>query len=114
MNENDRIFQEFWQTYQWPDPKPVLFRLYHDDDGRPLIYTQQDLPGKYIDITPEQYRLADMRVRVKQGQICRLPCHAVDKLVPNGRGTACHPHDVTLVVPEEPYQKWSIRNVQDH
>ena len=67
--DNNSIFTEFWRTYQWPESKPVLFRLYHDAAGLPLAYSQEDLPGAFVDITPEQYVKADFRVRVIGGVI---------------------------------------------
>ena len=38
-----------------PEPQPVFYSLYHDDQGHPLFYSMEDLPGTYIDVTPEQY-----------------------------------------------------------
>ena len=62
MTENE--FLNFWNTIEWPKIDPVFYRLYYDDAGLPLFYSQEDLPGKYIDITPEQFALQNMAVRV--------------------------------------------------
>ena len=98
MNNNE-IFQEFWRSYQWSDPKPVSYRLYHDDRGCPLFYTMEDLPGKYVEVTPEQYAKASFGVCVHDGQLENVdPVKKVHKLVPTQSGTACHPKDVTIVV----------------
>ena len=51
MNEEE--FAEFWKNFKWPEVKPVYFRLYYNEKGKALFYSQEDLPGKYIDITPE-------------------------------------------------------------
>jgi hypothetical protein len=62
MTENE--FLNCWNTIEWPEIKPVFYRLYYDDTGSPLFYSQEDLPGNCIDITPEQFALQDMAVRV--------------------------------------------------
>jgi hypothetical protein len=60
----EKQFLDFWKTIKWPEIKPVFYRLYYDINGLPLFYSQEDLPGKYIDITPEQFALQNMAVRV--------------------------------------------------
>lgn len=97
MNNNE-IFEQFWKEYQWPEIKPVFFRLYYAEDGTPLTYTMEELPGKYVDITPEQYRFANMNVRVVNGKIIEAtPRSQVKKIRPSPDGVPCHPNDVTLV-----------------
>ena len=50
MSEEE--FLDFWNNYKWTDHPPVYYRLYYSDEGEPLFYSHDDLPGKYIDITP--------------------------------------------------------------
>lgn len=91
-------------------PTEPLRRLYHDDRGHPLFYSQEDLPGKYIDVTPTQFAIGSMRVRVRDGKLIENQRLSTPKLVPGDTGTPCHPHDVMIVVTEnEPHQRWQIK-----
>lgn len=104
---NEEIFREFWQNYQWQEPLPVTYRLYHDDQGRPLEYSMEAHSGAWVEITPEQYALADMRVRVVDGVLTLPPPPAPPRMIPADDGTACHPWSVILVVdPQQPNKKW--------
>ena len=108
MNNNE-IFLEFWRNYQWPNPAEIFYRLYHDDHGNPLIYTMEDLPGNYIDVTAEQYTRSDYGVRVIDGRIQELARSArPQKIKPAVKGTPCHPRDISIVVHEQSSnQPWS-------
>ena len=103
---NEQEFLEFWNNYQWTDPIPVHYRLYYDDAGLPLFYSQEALPGKYIDVTPEQFALQDISVKVQDGRLIRRRTARMTKLVPAESGTLCHVDDVTVVVADRPGQYW--------
>jgi hypothetical protein len=110
MPDNNEIFLEFWKNYQWPEHEPLYFRLYHDDDGTPIEYSRHDLPGSYVDVTPEQFAVADMRVKIKNGEIITPNPPKPLKLVPSTSGICCHPSDVTVIVPiHQDHKKWRIR-----
>lgn len=110
MNESARNMLEAFQSMQWPEPVTLLFRLYHDDQGRPLFYSQQDLPGKYVDVTPEQYLLANLDVRIESGRLIKPNRKSVKKLTPGESGTCCHPNDVALTVTDvDPHIKWTLK-----
>jgi len=103
--------EEFWATlHAMPEPKPVFYRLYYNDDGTPICYTMEDLPGKYIEVDQETYTLADYSVRVVDEKLIKIiPKRTVQKLSPNTQGTACDPRDVCVIIGEEhPHIKWSI------
>ena len=102
----EQEFLDFWTNYQWIDATPVHYRLYYDDAGEPLFYSHEDLPGKYIDITPDQFVLQDQSVRVVDGKIVRQRTARMSKLVPANSGTLCHTQDVTVVVADQPGQYW--------
>jgi hypothetical protein len=109
--DNNTIFLEFWQQYVWKDPAPLYFRLYHDEHGRAVVYSQQDLPGTYIDITAEQFALADMRARVVNGGLVLDTATKPSKLIPADHGTACDPRDVTVVVKNIDHATfWRMKN----
>ena len=103
---NNEEFLEFWRNYEWTDVKPVHYRLYHDDSGLPLFYSHEDLPGKYVDVTPEQFALQDRSVKVIDGKLISQRSARMTKLVPAESGTLCHPTDVSVVVEDQPGQYW--------
>jgi hypothetical protein len=98
MPNNNEIFLDFWKTYQWPEEKKLSFRLYHDLNGKPIKYSREDEPGLYIDVTPEEFAIADTRVRIKNGQLIKPSAPRPPKLTPSNNGTACHPSDITILV----------------
>jgi hypothetical protein len=102
----EQEFLQFWHSHQWADVKPVYYRLYHDDAGFVLFYSHEDLPGKYIDITPEQFALQDQSVRVIDGKLISKKTARMTKLAPADSGTLCHAQDVTVVVANQPGQYW--------
>jgi hypothetical protein len=102
----EQEFLEFWHNHKWTDAKPVHYRLYYDDAGLPLFYSHEALPGKYIDVTPEQFALQDTMVRVIDERLVRLRTTKMTKLVPGDSGTLCHSQDVCVVVTNQPGQYW--------
>lgn len=112
MTENERIFLEFWKNYKWPDqPKPQPFRLYHDDQGRPLRYSRDDEPGSYIELTSEEWNMFDMSIIVQDGKLVRPPPPGALKLRPSVDGMPCHHADVTIVVDPNSHkcQHWTYK-----
>ena len=102
---------EFWAGTKPPYPPPVLFyRLYYNDNGMPLYYSMEDLPGKYIDVDAETFGRSPSNVRVVDGKIKYLKSSTILKLKPTGVGTPCHPNNVSIVVDEaHPHIKWSLK-----
>ena len=103
---NEQEFLDFWKAIEWPEIKTVYLRLYYDNLGRPLFYSHDDLPGKYIEVTPEQFALQDQSVRVIDRKILSRRTSRMTKLVPAMSGTLCHTQDVTVVVSGWPGQYW--------
>lgn len=104
---------EFWSIlHAAPEPKPVLFRLYYNDDGTPVCYSMDELPHAYVDIEPEVFHQNNLNVRVVDGKlIFKRPKTVIKKLRPADNGTACDPRDVCVVVAaDQPNQKWTIAN----
>ena len=106
--------QEFWSILQAvPEPNPVFYRLYYNDDGTPIIYSMEQLPDNYIEVDQQTYVLAPFNVRVVDGKLVHIkPIITVKKLQPNTiNGTACDPRDVGVVVDvDRPHTKWTIVN----
>lgn len=104
---------EFWQIlHTTPDPKPVYYRLYHDDNGNPIIYSMEELADNYIEVDQKTYVLAPFNVKVIDGKLTYIkPVVTVKKLQPGNSGIACDPTDVCVVVKEDqPHTKWTIVN----
>jgi hypothetical protein len=94
-----------------PEPEPVFYRLYHDDQGRPICYSMEDLPGQYVEIDRDTFVKSNPWVRIRHGKlIASRPSVSMQKLQPGDTGTACHIEDVAIVVKSEMHQKWSIKH----
>jgi len=102
--------EEFWHIlYSVPEPAPIFYRLYYDDQGLPLFYSMEDLPGNYIDIDKETYSQSSSYVRVRDGQLIRIITNSSRKLIPSNIGVACHPDDVA-VVSDSSLNRWALKN----
>jgi hypothetical protein len=108
---NNEIFEQFWQDFKWPESVPVFYRVYYGEPGEPLVYSMEQLPGKYIEITAEQYAASNSHARVRDGKLIYPQVTHVSKLVPAATGTPCDPANVAIVVAEsQPNQKWKLKN----
>ena len=96
-------FISIWQNVE--PPKPIFYRLYYNENGLPICYTMEDLPGKYIDIDQETYALADYSVRVVDEKLIKIvPKRTVQKLSPmsavtmNGFTNPVAGQSVTIII----------------
>jgi hypothetical protein len=108
-NETTENFWAVWNNLQWTEPESVFYRLYHNDDGTPILYSMDQLPHAYVEIDSKTFWNANMSVRVVDGKlIFKTPGVTVNKLKPSDLvGTACSPNDVCIIVPEnQPNQRW--------
>jgi hypothetical protein len=102
--------KEFWSILQdIPETKQIFYRLYYNDDGSPIIYSMEDLPGNYIEVDQSTYVLAPFNVKVSNGKLVYIkPVITVKKLQPSIDGTACDPRDVCIVIDaNRPHIKWT-------
>ena len=111
MNDTTENFWKAWAE-PVPEPAPVFSRLYYDEQGNPLCYSMEHLPGNYIDIDAETYARSSSRVRVVDGKLIHVvPKKSTSKLVPGETGTPCAPQDVSVVVSEDQsHTKWSLKS----
>jgi hypothetical protein len=111
LNETTENFLKVMATFQWPESKPVFYRLYYNDDGSPKCYTMEDLPGKYVEVDRETYVNHSWNVRVEDGKLCIVPVtRKVNKLRPSSAvGVYCHPDDVCVVTDQnQEHIKWNM------
>ena len=107
--------EEFWSIlHAVPDTVEPIRRLYYGDNGEPLFYSTEDLPGNYIDIDQATFNRASSQVRVVNGQLVSTAIHKTSrKLVPSTQGVACDSRDVCVVVnPEQTHTKWTIKTYE--
>lgn len=113
MMSNDQLTEEkFWEILTAPalPAAPVVYRLYHNDQGEPLFYSTEDLPGNYIEIDQITFANSPTNIRVKDGKLAVIKTAVVSKLVPSDTGTACHPQDVSVIVNDtSPNIKWKLK-----
>ena len=105
--------EEFWAILKdIPEPAPIFYRLYYNNDGSPIIYSMEHLPGNYIEVDQPTYVLAPFNVRVINGKLVYIkPVVTVKKLQPSIDGTACDPQDVCIVVnTDHPHVTWNLVN----
>jgi len=106
MNE-----QEFWAALTPVEPVSPVYRLYYDDQGWPLYYSMEQLPGNYIELDRETYQSSPTNIRIVDGQLTVIkPVVVIHKLKPTPEGTPCHPNDVCIVVDSgAPNTTWSLQ-----
>ena len=103
--------QEFWDALATPAAAAALtYRLYYGEQGEPLFYSMQDMPGKYIEIDHATYSNPPTHCRVVDGVLQVSKTTSVTKIVPADIGTPCHPNNVSIVVAEtEPHTRWILK-----
>jgi len=101
--------EEFWQVLKdIPEPKPVFYRLYYNEQGEPLFYSMEDVPGTYLTIDADAFTRSATNVVVQDGKLFEIVNTTTVKLYPGDTGIPCHPDDVCIVVPEtQEHQRWS-------
>jgi hypothetical protein len=110
MNETTKNFWEVWNNFEWPEPIPVFFRLYYNEDGTPRFYSMEDLPGEYVEVDAEAYAIASFNVRVVDQKLVHIQQRTlIHKLKPADVGTVCDPRDVCVIVDQtQPNTKWKV------
>ena len=110
-NETTENFLKAWR--EWVSAPVELkspeYRLYYDENGCPLVYSMEDLPGNYILLDQATWRRTSPHVKVIDGRLVELSNKYVTRLKPGDQGTPCHPTNVSVVVDTtEPNQKWRM------
>ena len=108
--------EQFWSIlHNMPEPLPVSYRLYHDDQGRPLFYSMETVPGTYIEIDQATFARSASNVRVRDGKLIEITWATTTKLVPGNSGSPCHPDNVAVIVAEDqPHTNWSKKTYESN
>jgi hypothetical protein len=65
--------EEFWQVLRdMPEPKPVDYRIYYNEQGELLFYSMEDVPGTYLTIDAETFSRSATNVVVQDGQLFEI------------------------------------------
>ena len=105
----------FWEVFgnlQPLEPATIFYRLYHDQQGCPVCYSMEDLPGLYIEIDQKTFTESSYKVKVKDGKLIKLASvNPIIKLIPNTiSGTCCDIRNVAVVVDRlQTHKKWSLK-----
>jgi len=91
--------------------KKPEYRLYYDENGMPLFFTSQDVPGNYVVVDQQTYLHSPGHIRVVDGKLKILKVSFGKKLVPAVLGRACDPRDICVVVAEDqPCTRWTLKH----
>lgn len=78
------------------------YRLYYNDNGSPLHYSMEDLPGKFIYVDQNVYQSGRYDVKVVNGKLKSLNEINIFKYVKVDSGSnttvMTDPSDITLIV----------------
>jgi len=97
------------------EPQQPFFRLYYDDQGRPLFYSMEDCPGTYIEIDQATFARSASNMRVRDGKLVEVTWSTTTKLVPGNSGSPCHPDNVAVIVAEDqPHTRWSKQTYESN
>ena len=103
-------FFSIWQSQVTASPVEPEYRLYYDDEGFPLFYSMEPLPGNYIVVDRDTYHNGPKHIRVVNGKIVVYKTVFAKKLVPSVKGVACAVNDVCIVVDvDQPHVAWCLK-----
>jgi hypothetical protein len=110
-NATTENFWKAWQESTVSTPVSVFYRLYYNEQGCPVCYTMEDLPGSYIEVDKDTYLTGSYNVKVVNQKLVPLTNTYLAKLKPNSTtGTACHVRDVCVVVDQTgSHTKWNFQ-----
>ena len=104
---------EFWGILHAQQPAihgSPEYRLYYNDEGFPLFYSTEALPGNYIVVDQDTYYHGPKQIRIVNGKIVVYKTTFSKKLVPSTDGVACAVNDVCVVVDvDQPHVKWCLK-----
>lgn len=104
-------FFGIWTNQTQVEIKPPEYRLYYDENGFPLFFSTEDVPGNYIVVDQEMFLGGPGNIRVINGKLKIYQTMFGKKLVPSEQGQACDPRDICVIVPaDQPHTKWNLKH----
>ena len=103
--------EEFFAIWNSVTPTQLVaeYRLYYDENGYPLFYTSEDLPGNYIVVDEKMVASSPANIRIHDGKVISYRKIYGKKLKPSSSGQACDPWDVCVIVtPDRPNTQWKL------
>ena len=114
MSDTPLTEEEFfgiWASQKQAEIKPIEYRLYYDENGFPLFFSMEDLPGNYIVVDKEMYLGGPRNIRVVDGKLKIYQTMFGKKLVPASLGQPCDTRDICVIVSEDqPHVKWNLKH----
>lgn len=102
--------ENFWKAFATQvkqTEQKIEYRLYYDENGNPLYFSMEDLPGNYIVIDRETYVKSPTNIKVIDKKLIQKQTTDIHKLIPSKNGIACAISNICIVVSEnEPHIKW--------
>lgn len=99
INIDEKLLAELLQRLQKPKQEQIEYRLYYDSNGRVITYSTENLPGKYLVITREQFSEARSDVIVQNNVIVQTHLkNTVHKLKKNKVSRVCSKYDVSIII----------------
>jgi len=103
-------FFSIWQNQTSASPVEPEYRLYYDDEGFPLFFSMEPVPGNYIVVDRDTYNNGPKHIRVVDGKIVVYKTVFSKKLTPSAAGVACAVSDVCIVVSaDQPHTAWCLK-----
>jgi hypothetical protein len=107
---SEEEFFSIWQSQVSAAHFEPEYRLYHNNEGFPLFYSMEPLPGNYIVVDQETYHNGPKHIRVVNGKIVVYKTVFAKKIVPGSTGVSCAVDNVCIVVDEDqPHIKWHLK-----
>ena len=104
-------FFSIWQSQTQQIHKTPEYRLYHDENGFPLFFSTEELPGNYIVVDQDIFFGGARNIRVLDGKLKIYQTVFGKKLIPTDQGQACDARNVCVIVPEDqPHIKWNLKH----
>jgi hypothetical protein len=104
-------FFSIWASQPEIKVNPIEYRLYYDENGFPLFFSTEDLPGNYVVVDQEMYLGGPAHIRVVKGKLKVYQTTFGKKLVPSEQGQACDPRDICVIVStDRPHTKWNLKH----
>jgi len=103
-------FFNIWQNQASAVHGEPEYRLYYDENGFPLFYSTEALPGNYVVVDQDTYYHGPKHIRIVNGKIVVYRTTFSKKLVPSTEGVACAVNDVCVVVDvDQPHVAWCLK-----